>query len=42
VRCEDERACCILTEILNCPAALCTWEPAGFEVEEIPIEALMR
>lgn len=42
VLCEDERACCILTEILNCPAALCTWEPAGFEVEEIPIEALMR
>lgn len=42
VLCEDERACCILTEILGCPAALCTWEPTGFEVEEVPVEALMR
>lgn len=42
IRCEDTRACCVLTELSGCPAALCTWEPVGFEVEEIPVEALMR
>ncbi len=42
VLCEDERVCCVQTELCGFPAALCTWEPTGFMVEEIEVEALMR
>lgn len=42
VLCEDERAVCVLTKLGGYDAALCTWEPAGFMVEEVPVEALMR
>ena len=42
VRCADGRAVCVLTQLLGCPAALCTWEPVGFEAEQIPIEMLVN
>lgn len=42
VRCADARAVCVLTALAGCPVALCTWEPVGFEVEEIDVGALMN
>ena len=42
VCCEGDKVRCVLTRLLGCPAALCTWEPTGFFCEEIPVEALLR